>query len=119
MGASKQEFAAGSPILGVRQQCGAGGGTRCSKGAQQPAGAAQREGESSPADVAGEAGFWPEGAKKGAKSRTSWGLTEHETAMGYARCGSGCSAPVVVQVTQDEWLCEVCANAMQVAGGAS
>ena len=38
--------------------------------------------------------------------RTSWGLSEDELATGYARCGSGCSAPVVLQVTPGEWLCE-------------
>jgi len=49
--------------------------------------------------------------------RTFWGLSETELACGYARCGSGCSAPVVVQVTADEWLCHRCADAMQVAVG--
>ena len=50
-----------------------------------------------------------------APARASWGLTEQRTACGYARCGSGCSAPVVVQVTPGEWLCEACADAMEAS----
>jgi hypothetical protein len=50
-------------------------------------------------------------------------VTEADLLQGYgqpaAYCGSGCSAPPVLRVTESEWLCQVCADAMQVAGGAS
>jgi ribosomal protein L37AE/L43A len=50
------------------------------------------------------------------------GLTEADLLQGYGKpaayCGSGCSAPPVLRVTESEWLCQACADAMQV-GGAS
>lgn len=53
----------------------------------------------------------------GSPDRTSWGPTEVDLACGYARCATGCQAPPVLQVSAAEWLCEACADAMQVAGG--
>jgi hypothetical protein len=50
------------------------------------------------------------------------GLTEADLLQGYGKpaayCGSGCSAPPVLRVTESEWLCQACADAMQVGGGA-
>ncbi len=48
-------------------------------------------------------------------------VTEADLLQGYGKpaayCGSGCSAPPVLRVTESEWLCQACADAMQVGGG--
>lgn len=88
------------------------------RGANGLLGAGQREGIPSPLTPSNQGGFGPRGAKLGAsRGRTSWGPTEADLARGYARCATGCKAPPVLRVSAAEWLCETCADAMQVAGG--
>ena len=49
--------------------------------------------------------------------RTSWGPTEAELMVGYARCCLGCSAPPVLPVAAGGGLCAACADAMQLVSG--
>lgn len=135
MGAKEQENAteSGGSVARLMDWCE----ERDSKplGANGSHPSAQREGIPSPLTTQEGGSFCPVGARMGAipfpqlavtksgdlvqvrGARQSWGLTEAETACGYARCATGCKAPPVLQLAGGEWLCAECADAMQVAGG--